>query len=1215
MRSKFILLMNVLLISAACQQDRYDIQEPQRNSEIHAEVEPFEEITKTSVNSANTIIWSKGDYIAAFLGSTKAARYQVTDACAGTPNGDFVEAPVGGGGLSSGNELTTNALVYPYESDLIFSNHTVSGDNVLSFKIERVTIPSIQRYQHASFADDSFIMVAVTKNEDDYDFKFKNGNGALKLQLKGNFSVKSIELKGNKNEPLSGDATVIVSATDVPEIIMSEDANKTITLDCGEGVQLNEQEATIFMITLPPTKFESGFTLNITDTDGNIKVLSTAKQNPVNRSRILRMPEATLNMDVLELPDGTPSSYDIPSKGGTIEIPLTTNLDYNVVIPEAAEEWITLVETKALRNETIMISIAENKTEEARSAEIIITDTNHTTIFQTITIKQDKGEVALPTSPDEFALVDLGLSVKWANYNLGSNSPYEVGQATDWGHEEGKDASCPAEMNIAGSGYDLVRSELGGDWRLPTAFDFMELEQKCTWTHTIINDISGNLVTGPNGNSIFLPDVEYWTGTAREHSTTNYDYIYGIKWLPENSTINTGTYNRPVQGDVRVYPDVTYSINNITNNTAIVEVSINDSEFEDIDLELHLRVSRDGSFLLKYSSYINNKFIFNVENLGSGCDYRVKATYNILGHEITDNNNAQIQTSEAKDGDGLEADPIDVGLSVKWASWNLGASCENDLGLKLAWGGISVNDDTYSNFNENISGTALDPATMIWGPEWRLPTMSEWNELWNNHYSTSYVNADVGMMLKDRIFLPNGNMGITSYMSGSYGNGLYFLVYDYCWTGSISSEKTYVRPVYDPLPQLSKILIYDQESTSVTLKSNVVRIGGGEISEIGFVYSTKQNPTLETASHVKVNNTSYEEFETSIVDLSPKTTYFAKAYAKNSYGISYGEELSFTTADEINNGEPDDPSISFKSPEVESAFVAAFDQNADNKLSYSEAASVINLSVVTFPKSVEVSFDEFQYFTSVTIIPKDYFKGSKLTSIVFPNSLREIDQYAFRGCADLISISLPENIKLCYQAFYGCSALTELTIPAGIDWTTDVFRYCTGLQTVTISVGVESIPACAFSYCESLSSITIPSTVTKLMEYAFDGCKALTSVTMPDSVTEMGMGIFYGCEKLKTVKLSANITKLLDRTFYRCTSLESIEIPSKVTEIGYEVFYDCTALNTVFVKNTTPPTVSSDLFYHCNSLSTIYVPSSAFSVYQSRNNWANFKDKMVGITF
>ena len=250
-----------------------------------------------------------------------------------------------------------------------------------------------------------------------------------------------------------------------------------------------------------------------------------------------------------------------------------------------------------------------------------------------------------------------------------------------------------------------------------------------------------------------------------------------------------------------------------------------------------------------------------------------------------------ICTPAATDGDGIEAEPVDVGLSVKWASWNLGATCQNDIGFKLAWSGISVDDETnYDLTSMDISGTEYDPATALWGPEWRLPTMEEWAELKSGYYRDSYVNASFGVMLKDKIFLPGS--GVTNYMSGTYGKGCYFLIDAYCYIGSLmGSGKTYVRPVYDPLPQLSNVTVSDISSSSASLTSKVVRIGGAEIENRGFVYSTDPTPTLESSSSVIAD----DSFSLQLSGLSANTTYYVRAYAVNSFGTSYGEEISFTT--------------------------------------------------------------------------------------------------------------------------------------------------------------------------------------------------------------------------------------------------------------------------------------------------------------------------------
>ena len=77
---------------------------------------------------------------------------------------------------------------------------------------------------------------------------------------------------------------------------------------------------------------------------------------------------------------------------------------------------------------------------------------------------------------------------------------------------------------------DAARAVLGGKWRMPTDAEWEEL-MKCTWDWTVQNGVSGRLVTGPNGNSIFLPAAGSRTGTDLEQ-TKEYGYY-------RSSTVNT----------------------------------------------------------------------------------------------------------------------------------------------------------------------------------------------------------------------------------------------------------------------------------------------------------------------------------------------------------------------------------------------------------------------------------------------------------------------------------------------------------------------------------------------------------------------------------------------------------------------------------------------------------------------------------------------------
>ncbi|MBQ4345054.1 MAG: hypothetical protein IJC40_04035 [Muribaculaceae bacterium] len=123
--------------------------------------------------------------------------------------------------------------------------------------------------------------------------------------------------------------------------------------------------------------------------------------------------------------------------------------------------------------------------------------------------------------------VDLGLpsGTLWADRNVGANSPEDYGDYYAWGETSTKrdyslytyqyyhNGYTNIGSNIAGSRYDVARQAWGGGWKLPTKAQWEELENRCTWTWTTEGGHSGYKVTGPNGNSIFLPAAGFRNGT------------------------------------------------------------------------------------------------------------------------------------------------------------------------------------------------------------------------------------------------------------------------------------------------------------------------------------------------------------------------------------------------------------------------------------------------------------------------------------------------------------------------------------------------------------------------------------------------------------------------------------------------------------------------------------------------------------------------------
>ena len=181
--------------------------------------------------------------------------------------------------------------------------------------------------------------------------------------------------------------------------------------------------------------------------------------------------------------------------------------------------------------------------------------------------------------------VDLGLpsGTLWATYNVGADSPegygsyFAWGETTTknnyewsnylWGKEDGKVSKYCDEKFWGYNGFTDTRTVLepkddaatmnwGKGWRIPTEDEMVELIDNCTNKWTKLNGVNGIMLTGPNGNSIFLPangyrDMEtvydastcyYWTSTLY---TANEPYMaYSLIVGPENSYVNVSSRAR-----------------------------------------------------------------------------------------------------------------------------------------------------------------------------------------------------------------------------------------------------------------------------------------------------------------------------------------------------------------------------------------------------------------------------------------------------------------------------------------------------------------------------------------------------------------------------------------------------------------------------------------------------------------------------------------------
>lgn len=289
MKNIVLMISAAMTICIACtKQENPENNLPEQTKEdFYAYVEGIDG-TKTSSDSDYRITWSEKDCLSIFEGSTIPDKYTLADDAAGTKSCRFEYTASGSGGFGSGMELGHTIAYYPYSENVSCLSGIGSGTYLLE-----VSLPETQIYSPGSVGNNALPMAAVAEKEI-RDLMFNHICGVLKLQIKGNTSVKTIRLNGHSNERLSGEASVTVDSDgSMPSLEMKEEASQYVTLDCGEGVELNTSEATDFLIVVPPVSFKSGFTITITDTKGNSLEFNTYEKNPIGRAEVLKMPAIT----------------------------------------------------------------------------------------------------------------------------------------------------------------------------------------------------------------------------------------------------------------------------------------------------------------------------------------------------------------------------------------------------------------------------------------------------------------------------------------------------------------------------------------------------------------------------------------------------------------------------------------------------------------------------------------------------------------------------------------------------------------------------------------------------------------------------------------------------------------------------------------------------------------------------------------------------------
>ena len=732
-----------IMLVASCSIQEEDFEIPQQDEMVfYASFEQPSEDTRVYANEDLLLRWTADDRVSIFNKNTYNQQYKFTGQT-GDNAGGFRKVDTDE--FVTGNPISNVVSIYPYQED---TRITESG--VIS-----VLLPAEQRYAENTFGLGANTMVSVS--EDNF-LQYKNVGGYLRLSLYGkDVSVSSITLKGNNGEKLAGKATITMPLDGIPSATMANDATDEITLACNTPVVLGEtaENCVDFWLVVPSITFSRGFSIIITSSSGNTFEKTTSNSITIGRSNVSKMAPFKVEIDVTP-PD--PSDFisfaDVIAKYACVE-KFDTNKDGEVSYGEAASvtnlnglfaDWNTVTSFNELQYFTSATSTAGvfNGLKNLESVTFPDNITNVGTFegciaLKTIVLPQGLSSLSNRCFYGCSSLKTLTLPVNLTtipSYSFAECSSLEeinlpmgitsIGDYAFYNCASLNSIVFPSTLTTIGS-YAFYKCSL-----LPS----INLENVVgLGYHSFEYCISLEEVCIPSG-------LSSWGGGVFKNCS-------GIK----KATIEEGILSIPYDS----FASCT-NLSNLSLGNAIQ--TIEDKAFYDCPISEAVGATR-VFHLPKSISYLGSQCFTNIHHLfipseqliPIGEDAFALGMYLYVPSNLVEPYKVRTNWSKFKnyifsiDSYPVESSSIvDLGLSVKWATCNVGAAKPEDFGGYYAWGEVEEKDwydwSTYKWMGDNkkyntednllVLEECDDAASVVMGNGWRMPTYAELRELINN---------------------------------------------------------------------------------------------------------------------------------------------------------------------------------------------------------------------------------------------------------------------------------------------------------------------------------------------------------------------------------------------------------------------------------------------------------------------------------------------------
>jgi uncharacterized repeat protein (TIGR02543 family) len=236
------------------------------------------------------------------------------------------------------------------------------------------------------------------------------------------------------------------------------------------------------------------------------------------------------------------------------------------------------------------------------------------------------------------------------------------------------------------------------------------------------------------------------------------------------------------------------------------------------------------------------------------------------------------------------------------------------------------------------------------------------------------------------------------------------------------------------------------------------------------------------------------------------------------------------------------------------------------------------------------------------------FEGTPVVSVVIPNTVKIIGDYAFCAAAKLTSVTIPDSVTLIGDyAFCACVSLEALELPVSLSTAGDgIFDGCVALQSVVIGddnallatkdgvlFNKSMTTLLLYPAGRTASAYSVPDTVLSIAQFSFYKCQHLAAVTIPASVTNMGYA-FMNCTKISSMDV------VPENPLF--SSIDGVVFDKSQESLR---FYPPARVSEKYVIPSSVTDIEAFAFGYCHGTASVSIPESVTSIWYGAFNGAN----------